>query len=66
MGMSSNYYGLLADKQKMIDLIGAAVDRGVMFFETAGGGLRSLRKQRTGGVLLTFNEILTLAGMMLK
>jgi aryl-alcohol dehydrogenase-like predicted oxidoreductase len=35
MGMSTNYYGPLANKQEMIGLIRAAVDRGVTFFDTA-------------------------------
>ena len=35
MGMSTNYYGPIADKLKMIDLIRAAVDRGVTLFDTA-------------------------------
>ena len=34
MGMSANY-GPPADKQEMINLIRAAVDRGVTFFDTA-------------------------------
>jgi aryl-alcohol dehydrogenase-like predicted oxidoreductase len=34
MGMSANY-GPVGDKQEMIGLIRAAVDRGVTFFDTA-------------------------------
>lgn len=35
MGMSAGYYGTPGDRQEMVDLLRAAVDHGVTFFDTA-------------------------------
>jgi len=37
MGMSSGYYSTPGNRQEMLSLLRAAVDRGVTFFDTAEG-----------------------------
>ena len=50
LGLGCMGYGEAADKQDMIDLIRAAVERGVTFFDTAESTVRSERGGRRRGL----------------
>ncbi len=60
MGMSASY-GLPQDKQQMISLIGAAVDRGVTFFDTAEAYGPFINEELVGEALVPFREQVVIA-----
>src|SRR5512139_2159667 len=60
MGMSVNY-GPAADKQEMIALIRAAVDRGVTFFDTAESYGPFVNEELVGEALAPFRDQVVIA-----
>ena len=60
MGMSANY-GPPADRQEMIALIRAAVDRGVTFFDTAESYGPFTNEELVGEALAPFRDQVVIA-----
>src|SRR5690242_10754432 len=60
MGMSSGY-GPASDKKEMISLIGAAVERGVTFFDTAEAYGPFINEELVGEALAPFRARVVIA-----